>query len=275
MHIKMTRFAQFAAVALSLAASALAACDYGTHLNPRSEHVPISNFGYTGLAGPLNWYGLNKTANKLCATGKFQSPININSSISTVQGSSVTFKVDSYPLGAEFENLGSTVEVPVKGSLVSGGKTYSLAQFHFHTPSEHRVQEEYYPMEVHFVFSAKDNTTAVVAFLINLGLIADPLLTSVFASVGSIATPGSTTTTGPLVFGPLEEHLRSNTIYKYSGSLTTPPCSEGVAWHISTKPLVIDEVTFQKVRNVIKFNSRYTQNGLGQINLLQNAANGL
>ncbi|UKZ81812.1 hypothetical protein TrVFT333_009586 [Trichoderma virens FT-333] len=271
----MTRFAQFAAIALSLAAPALAACDYGTHLNPRSESVPISTFGYTGLTGPLNWFGLNTTANKLCATGKFQSPVNLDSSISTVHGSSITFKVDSYPFGSEFENLGTTVEVPVNGSLVSDGKTYKLAQFHFHTPSEHRVDLKYFPMEVHFVFSAADKSTAVVAFLIDLGLISDPLLTAVFASVGMIAEPGSTTTTGPLVFGPLENHLHSNTIFRYSGSLTTPPCSEGVSWHISTKPLQIDEITYQRVRNVVKFNSRYTQNSLGEVNLLQNAANEL
>lgn len=150
----MTRFAQFAAVALSLAAPVLASCDYGTHLNPRSENVPISTFGYTGLTGPLNWFGLNETANKLCATGKNQSPINLDSSITTAHGSSVTFKVDAYPHGAEFENLGTTVEVPVNGSLVADGKSYKLAQFHFHTPSEHRVDLEYFPMEAHFVFSA-------------------------------------------------------------------------------------------------------------------------
>ncbi|KAL7943736.1 carbonic anhydrase [Trichoderma barbatum] len=271
----MTRFAQIAAVALSLAAPALAACDYGTHLNPRSESVPISTFGYTGLSGPLNWFGLNTTANKLCATGKFQSPINLDHSITQVPGSSVSFKVDAYPYGSEFENLGTTVEVPVNGTLVSDGKTFRLAQFHFHTPSEHRVDEEYYPMEAHFVFSAEDKSTAVVAFLINLGYLPDPLLTSVFASVGMIGEPGSTTTTGPLIFGPLEEHLKSNTIFRYSGSLTTPPCSEGVSWHVSSKPLQIDEITFQRVRDVIKFNSRYTQNTLGETNLLQNAADEL
>lgn len=149
----MTRLAHLTAVALSLVAPALAACDYGTHLYPREHIVPVSTFGYTGLTGPLNWYSLNKTANKLCATGEHQSPINLDSSISTIKGSSISFSVDSYPFGAELENLGSTVEVPVNGTLKANGKTYSLAQFHFHTPSEHRVNSEYFPMEAHFVFS--------------------------------------------------------------------------------------------------------------------------
>ncbi|KAL6877731.1 alpha carbonic anhydrase [Trichoderma longibrachiatum] len=268
----MPRLTHLTLAALSLVAPALAACDYGTHLNPRSEGaVPISTFGYTALDGPLNWHGLNTTANALCATGKHQSPINIDASVSKIPGSSVEFVVDAYPFGAEFENLGTTVEVPVNGTLWADGKMYRLAQFHFHSTSEHRVEQEYFPMETHFVFSAPDKSTAVVSFLIELGL-PDPLLTAVFASVGMISTPGSATTTGPLVFAPLEAHLKANPIFTYSGSLTTPPCSEGVTWYISSKPLQIDEATYHRVKDVIKFNSRYTQNALGETNLLQHAA---
>ncbi|KAL6901192.1 alpha carbonic anhydrase [Trichoderma evansii] len=270
----MTRFAQVTAAALALAAPVFAACDYGTHLYPREHTVPVSTFGYNGLIGPLNWYGLNKTANKLCATGQHQSPIVLDSSIATAQGSSISFNVDAYPFGTEFENLGSTLEVPVNGTLKAGGKNYKLAQFHFHTPSEHRINSEYHPMELHFVFSTADKSTAVVAFLISLGL-PDVLLSSVFERVNEIATPGETTQTGPLLFAALESHLKSNTIYTYSGSLTTPPCTEGVAWYISTQPLQIDEVTYGRVKDVLKFNARYTQNKLGGVNLLQNAANEL
>jgi len=143
-----------AAVALCCTGSALAACNYGTSYFPREPNVTVRDFGYTGLNGPLNWYDLNKTANKLCATGSRQSPININASIPAPPGSSVSFEVDSYPHGALFENLGVTVEVPANGTLVADNKTYSLAQFHFHTPSEHRIQLEYFLMEAHFVFEA-------------------------------------------------------------------------------------------------------------------------
>jgi carbonic anhydrase len=140
----------------SLVSLAAAICSHGTHLFPRDSSAPVkvASFSFTGLTGPLNWHGL-KPENEACALGHEQSPINIDSAkIKKVKGSTLTFSVDKYPHGAEFSNLGSTVEVEVNGTLVRNGKTYSLRQFHFHTPSEHRIDDEYYPMEVHFVFQA-------------------------------------------------------------------------------------------------------------------------
>ena len=87
--------------------------------------------------------------------------------------------------------------------------------------------------------------------------------------------PGCAARTPGLDFTDLVSGVTNNTIIRYSGSLTTPPCSESVSWIISTKTLPIDEITFQKVKAVIKFNSRYTQNYLGGVNLLQNAADEL
>lgn len=131
---------------------------------------------------------------------------------------------------------------------------------------------------------------AVVSFLIDLGR-ADPLLTSIFTYLEGAATPGETTLTGPLAFANLQQHLLSNPVYqyesdlpqllcincwltrsRYTGSLTTPPCSENVLWVISTKPLHIDQGTYDRVRGVLGFNARYTQNTLGGTNLLQNIA---
>lgn len=139
---------------LSLSGSAIAACHYGTSYFPRGPNVTINTFGYTGLNGPLNWFSLNETTNALCATGRYQSPINLNASIPTASGNSVSFNVSSYPDGAVFENLGGTLEVPSNGTLVVGNTTYKLAQFHFHTTSEHRIDLEYFPMEMHFVLES-------------------------------------------------------------------------------------------------------------------------
>ncbi|CAG9982881.1 unnamed protein product [Clonostachys byssicola] len=271
----MVQLCSILALSLSLVHNALAACNYGTTEFPREPNVPIGTFGYTGLDGPLNWYSLDKSANKLCAEGHFQSPINLNSSIPVAPGNSgLTLSITGYPDGAELENLGTTLEVPANGTFTTADNTYSLAQFHFHTPSEHRIDLEYHPMEVHFVFQAADKSIAVVAFVIGLGP-ANSLLTSVFENAAEAATPGEATHTGPLVFTDLEGHFSSNNVFEYSGSLTTPPCSEDVLWYVSAEPLTVDQDTYIKVKKIMKFNSRYTQNVPGGTNLLENSANAI
>lgn len=133
-----------------------AICHYGTALFPRDvDGVPVADFGYNELEGPLNWHGLKKE-NSQCAIGKNQSPINIDTTkMESITGSDLKFSVQSYPDGAEFESLGSTLEVIANGSLTLTDKSYELRQFHFHTPSEHRIDSEFYPMEIHFVFQAE------------------------------------------------------------------------------------------------------------------------
>jgi hypothetical protein len=152
--LKMLSTLLFAA---SLIATVSANCVYGTSTFPRREQVTVSTWGYDALKGPLNWYGLNETANYACDKGSNQSPIIIDSTISVLSASAITnFFVVDYPYGAEFENLGTNVEVVVNGTLVDGNSNtaFKLAQFHFHTPAEHRINSEFYPMEMHWVFES-------------------------------------------------------------------------------------------------------------------------
>jgi carbonic anhydrase len=145
-----------ALVVSSSLALASAVCHHGTKsFARRAEDIVKPNFGYTDLMGPVVWQGLSAEAS-VCATGQHQSPIAINRNNSkSVDGSSLKFDVQSYPNGAEFLNLGTTLEVLANGSMSLDDEDYSLVQYHIHTPSEHRINEEYYPMEVHFVFQAK------------------------------------------------------------------------------------------------------------------------
>ncbi|EEQ34415.1 carbonate dehydratase [Microsporum canis CBS 113480] len=227
------------AVFVALVTSASASCLYRTDLDPHylssDGHVPVSSFNYTGEGGPLHWVGLNPTSNWECGHGSTQSPIVINTQ--TIQyATKGTVRVDIPTIrNTDFENLGSTVEVVANGTLKVKNNVYKLAQFHFHTPSEHRVDEEYSPMEIHFVFQ-------------------------------------HVTKIRQLDFSSVVDTLHNNDVYTYMGSLTTPPCTGKVTWYISASPLSLDVATFNNIKKVVKYNSRYTQNSLGKKNLMEVAA---
>lgn len=94
------------------------------------------------------------------------------------------------------------------------------------------------------------------------------LLETLLSSVEEIATPGTKVTSKPLVFSELVNTLQLGSFQSYSGSLTTPPCSEGVNWNVATQKLQISVASLDKVRSVVGFNSRFPQNSLGEPNAL-------
>lgn len=131
-----------------------ASCAYGTPLHVRSsDEVAIPNFGYGPTNGPLNWFGLSPQ-NVLCARGKQQSPINVQSAQSApIPGN--TLKVNIPVQNGILENLGTTIEVVVNGTTTFGSEAYATTQFHFHSSSEHYIDNTSYPMEMHIVHTAK------------------------------------------------------------------------------------------------------------------------
>lgn len=280
------------AVSLSLvlatfASSVSANCVHGTSFFPRAEgKVEVSKFGYTGLQGPLNWAALD-SANSACRTSKVQSPIVIDDSVPKAKSAPkvVVENVEE----AELENLGTTLEVVVSGSTSFGGTNFELKQFHIHTPSEHRIKDEYFPLEIHMVhqaagtfhpfmlrrvadleFAYADESIAVIAipFQLTEDGSTTELLTSVIENLSKVTEPGTSTTTGPLDFGPLIEAIETRPLFQYSGSLTTPPCKEGLTFLVMEEPLALNVKTYNALKAVIKFNARYSQNKLGDVNLL-------
>ncbi|EJD32628.1 carbonic anhydrase, partial [Auricularia subglabra TFB-10046 SS5] len=147
--------------ALALAGAASASCVHGTSLHRRQEGaVEVSNFGYSGENGPLNWAGLDP-ANVACRNSRVQSPIVLDDAVP--RAASAPQITIAAVAEAEFENLGTTLETVVNGTTVFEGATFELRQFHLHTPSEHRINEEYFPLEMHMVHEGADGAIAVIA----------------------------------------------------------------------------------------------------------------
>ncbi|KAK1983209.1 carbonic anhydrase [Colletotrichum cereale] len=274
---------------LPFATLASAICHHRTSLYARGQGltaraeggVDVATFSYNDVTGPLNWHSYSNASIK-CAKGVQQSPINLNDTSATlVSGTTLGFDVPDVSDGAAFENLGTTLEVAMSnGTLTRHGRKYTLKQFHFHTPSEHRVDSEHFPMEVHFVFQADANqlknstgpSHSVVGFLIEVDNSApSEFLKSVFAHVDEVKEPGSHAETEPLSFCELRTVLQHSEVYQYDGSLTTPPCTEGIAWNVVAEPLRIDDVTYRAAKKIMKFNARYTQNVPGKVNLLDHS----
>jgi len=260
------------AVLSSLVAASQASCGYRTSFVPS---LTLPAFDYGNVRGPLNWHNLDP-AYYLCGNGTHQAPTIISSnSTPTVPPGSVKVKI---PISTViFENLGTTVEVPMNGTFTALNTTYALKQFHFHSPSEHRIDGLQYALEMHFVFQTPSNATAVLAFFFELKPYASaPVVDILAGAVGAIPTPGDETTISNLDFSSFISTLvEPSTFYYLQESLTTPPCSEGVAWYLSTKPVPLGVDRWNSLHAILKYNARFTQNTLGSTNILQVGAGNL
>jgi carbonic anhydrase len=117
-----------------------------------------------------------------------------------------------------------------------------------------------------------DNSILAVSVLFEIASDGTELLKAVIENIAQAIDPGSVTDTGPLDFAEVIEHVKASPLYNYVGSGTTPPCPVGVNFFVAQVPMNIDVETYLKLKIVLKFNSRYTQNALGEPNLLQLAS---
>ncbi|BFZ64059.1 hypothetical protein YB2330_005197 [Saitoella coloradoensis] len=287
----MKMHASILVAALAASGHAAASCLHGTQFYKRqAESATVSTaeatenavepeeerkiqFSYTGETGPLNWHNL-AAANSKCNTGLNQSPISLDYTVSNISGSAIQMNVPTVPV-AHLENLGTTLEVAVNGTTIYDNKTYSLAQFHFHTPSEHRFADEYMPLEMHMVHQADDGSLLVVGPSFQLDEEGgDEFLDAVVHDISAVQHKGNETETEELDFSKIIELVTGSEAqnFVYSGSLTTPPCAEGVTFIIPHKQLSLSIKQYNAMKSIIKFNSRYTQNAPGKANLLQVAS---
>lgn len=192
------------------------------------------HWDYSGDTGPEHWAQLDPEYGA-CAAGSHQSPIDL-SGFTDVELPPIAF--DYATSGAGILNSGHAVQVdmPAGSGISIDGTAYALKQFHFHAPGEHRIQGRSFPMEAHLVHADRDGNLAVVAVMVVQGA-ANPVLAQAWAQMPQVTSDRSALVSRSVSSNLLIFNLSPTGLlpadrdhYRYTGSLTMPPCTEGVRW---------------------------------------------
>jgi carbonic anhydrase len=218
--------------------------------------VAAQTFGYFGDIGPAFWGTLSSDW-VACGAGEIQSPVNFTklpAHPTSARKFSIAYEANTT---GEIFNNGHTIEVATEGSntLTLDGVAYELEQFHFHIVSEHRVDGRGFDMELHLVHESAAGTNAVVAVFLKRGR-SSRALAPIFASL-----PDDINVHHPLdePFDPAAFLPASRAHYRYVGSLTTPPCTEGVQWVVMSEPVTVSDEDIAQFAERIHFNARPVQ----------------
>lgn len=225
--------------ALSLSACALSS----------SHHDTAPHWSYEGKEGPAHWGELSKKYVD-CQHGRNQSPVDFSAAEQTSGGK---LNHQYAPTPYTVVNNGHTIQAaPAQGgqTLQLGNRAFALKQFHFHTPSEHSFRGELFPMEVHFVHQDADDNLAVLGVVFQEGA-ENPALTPL------LAQPLKSGQTAQLASAlDIRQMLPADTRhFRLSGSLTTPPCSEGVNWVVFKTPVTASKAQIAAMRAMIGQNN--------------------
>ena len=211
------------------------------------------HWGYAGKTGPSHWSELESDFSS-CKLGKTQSPIDIHGAKTTAMAPLDFHYAAS---AGEIVNNGHTVQVNLNdaGSVKLASGDYKLLQFHFHTPSEESINGKHYPLVAHLVHKNEQGELAVVAVLFKKGK-ENAALKQVFAGLPPTAGEKH----------PLDANIDLTSVlpakhsyYAYMGSLTTPPCSEGVHWQVLKQPVEISGQQLAAFRKLYAMNARPIQ----------------
>ena len=204
-----------------------------------------AHWGYTGHEAPEHWGELSE-AYSLCGTGVNQSPIDLTGFI----------EADLKPLDIQYQaggqqvvNNGHSIQVNYApgSSLTIEGRTYELKQFHFHNPSENTINGEFYPLEMHLVHVDDNGKIAVIGVMFSEGE-ANAELDKVW-SIMPREHGQKVDASGAIDANALLPE--SADYYRFNGSLTTPPCTEGVTWVVMKSPLTVSKEQIEAFAHVM------------------------
>lgn len=209
---------------------------------------------YGEAHGPGHW-GAIKPEFATCGAGQAQSPVDIrNAKAADLQ----PIQFDYHPVPLRIIDNGHTVQVNyAPGSTITvGGQRYELQQFHFHKPSEEKVNGKSYPMVAHLVHKNADGALAVVAVLLSTG-VENPVVKTLWSNLPKEkekeSAPGNVTIDVAALLP------KDRAYYTFAGSLTTPPCSEGVTWFVLVHPGHLSKAQVDRFGRIYSHNARPVQ----------------
>lgn len=205
-----------------------------------------AHWGYEGAAGPEHWGEINKDFH-VCHDGKFQSPIDIKNAIN---GELPPLNLVFHTSVGSIINNGHTIQLNVNDGddFVIDGDSFVLKQYHFHTPSENLINGKSFPLEAHFVHSNEKGELAVVGVMFEIGE-ENPSIDTIIKKIPSKINDQV----------QLKEHVDLRGLfpsdrhyYRFSGSLTTPPCSEGLRWFIMKNTVQLSQAQLKIIQDALK-----------------------
>ncbi len=213
------------------------------------------HWGYSGEEGPEYWGTLSHDY-AACSEGKEQSPIDIPET-APVHSADIAFNYQ--PTALNIVNNGHSIKVnyDAGSSITVEGKTYNLLQFHFHSLSENTLHGGYYDMEMHLVHQSADGEYAVVGVLLERGA-ENAAYAPVWGHMPAVVKEDPETVSGVSVSA--EDLLPGEqTYYRFNGSFTTPPCTEGVKWFVMNNAVELSDAQVDAFRELYDHNYRPVQ----------------
>ena len=237
-HIRASKiyFLSFALVALSAV----------TSLAQETHH-----WGYSGKSGPNHW----EEVSPVCKSGHAQSPVNITHA---EQKDLPNLEFAYRPAALNVIDNGHTVQVNYGpgSTLKVGDKTYELVQFHFHHKSETAIHGKHSPMEVHLVHKDKDGNLAVVAVLLREGE-SNTAVATTWSNLPAVKEKAESPE--GVDIQAIKLLPANHRYYTFSGSLTTPPCTENVTWLVMVDPMTVSKEQIEKFARLYPNDERPVQ----------------
>lgn len=206
-----------------------------------------SHWSYEGHGSPEHWSELSNEF-KECQAGKNQSPIDITSALDAhIAPLDVHYSQSPVALLNNGHTVQASFDQKANNIVDFDNIKVDLQQFHFHAPSENTINGKHAAMEMHLVHKENNGDVVVVAVMFDIGA-ENPALAALWKQMPQQAEKSA----------PLMTKIDMNTLlpadktyWRFSGSLTTPPCSEGVTWLVMKHPLTLSEAQLQQFKAVM------------------------